>query len=79
MRVLPHSATCCSAAYIVALLHDGFKLGMHERRLHFTNYVRDPQGNAMDVDWTLGMQDDAVSCSHLSCLISACMPVCMLQ
>lgn len=46
---------CCSAAYIVALLHDGFKLGMQERRLRFTNYVQDPQGNLMDVDWTLGM------------------------
>ena len=45
---------CCSAAYIVALLHDGFKLGMHERRLRFTNYVEDPHGNSMDIDWTLG-------------------------
>ena len=44
----------CSAAYIVALLHDGFKLGMQERRLRFTNYVEDPQGNSMDIDWTLG-------------------------
>ena len=65
MRVLPLSVACCSAAYIVALLHDGFKLGMHERRLRFTNYVQDPQGNAMDVDWTLGMQDDAVSSTEL--------------
>lgn len=39
----------------MALLHDGFKLGMHERRLRFTNYVEDPQGNSMDIDWTLGM------------------------
>lgn len=38
----------------MALLHDGFKLGMQERRLRFTNYVQDPQGNLMDVDWTLG-------------------------
>ncbi|DBB04521.1 TPA: Golgi apyrase [Trebouxia sp. C0004] len=45
---------CFSAAYIVALLHDGFKLGMQERRLRFTNYVEDPQGNSMDIDWTLG-------------------------
>jgi len=39
----------------VALLHDGFKLGMHERRLRFTNYVEDPQGRSTDIDWTLGM------------------------
>ncbi|KAL3136987.1 hypothetical protein ABBQ32_006584 [Trebouxia sp. C0010 RCD-2024] len=45
---------CFSAAYIVALLHDGFKLGMHERRLRFTNYVEDPQGRSTDIDWTLG-------------------------
>lgn len=74
--MLPQSAACCSAAYIVALLHDGFKLGMHERRLRFTNYVQDPQGNAMDVDWTLGRLHAAASCSHLSCLIRACMHVC---
>ena len=49
-----HNVCACSAAYIVALLHDGFKLGMQERRLRFTNYVQDPQGNLMDVDWTLG-------------------------
>lgn len=57
VRSLVCSTACCSAAYIVALLHDGFKLGMHERRLRFTNYVEDPQGNAMDIDWTLGRQD----------------------
>lgn len=56
-----YSIAGCSAAYIVALLHDGFKLGMHERRLRFTNYVEDPQGNAMDIDWTLGRQDGFVS------------------
>lgn len=50
-----HTVCACSAAYIVALLHDGFKLGMQERRLRFTNYVQDPQGNLMDVDWTLGL------------------------
>ena len=60
----------CSAAYIVALLHDGFKLGMHERRLRFTNYVEDPQGNSMDVDWTLGMQCPAASISVVPGLIA---------
>ncbi len=59
MHVLAQQPLCqsgvwCSAAYIVALLHDGFKLGMQERRLRFTNYVEDPQGNSMDIDWTLG-------------------------
>lgn len=57
---------CCSAAYIVALLHDGFKLGMHERRLRFTNYVEDPQGNSMDIDWTLGTILDSAVRLHLS-------------
>ena len=51
----------CSAAYIVALLHDGFKLGMHERRLRFTNYVEDSRGNSMDIDWTLGRSMPASS------------------
>ena len=62
----PHAAMWRSAAYIVALLHDGFKLGMHERRLRFTNYVEDPQGHAMDVDWTLGRHNVAVTCVCLS-------------
>ena len=53
-QLLSQSGVWCSAAYIVALLHDGFKLGMQERRLRFTNYVEDPQGNSMDIDWTLG-------------------------
>ncbi len=53
-QLLSQNGVWCSAAYIVALLHDGFKLGMQERRLRFTNYVEDPQGNSMDIDWTLG-------------------------
>ena len=51
----------------MALLHDGFKLGMHERRLRFTNYVEDPEGNSMDIDWTLGqppITDDHASNLH---------------
>lgn len=57
---------CCSAAYIVALLHDGFKLGMHERRLRFTNYVEDPQGRSTDIDWTLGRVSLSEGSMHLN-------------
>ena len=69
---------CCSAAYIVALLHDGFKLGMHERRLRFTNYVEDPQGNSMDIDWTLGTIFDSAVRLHLSqdSLLMLCYNLC---
>ncbi|KAK9818195.1 hypothetical protein WJX72_008615 [[Myrmecia] bisecta] len=45
---------CFSAAYIVALLHDGFGLGMDERQLHFTNSVTDRRGLQVDIDWTTG-------------------------
>ena len=64
----------CSAAYIVALLHDGFKLGMQERRLRFSNYVQDPQGNLMDVDWTLG--EPALRCAVLCCAAPHCALLC---
>lgn len=39
---------------------------MHERRLRFTNYVEDPQGNSMDIDWTLGTLFDSAVRLHRS-------------
>jgi hypothetical protein len=44
----------CSAAYIVALLHDGFGVGMEDRSIAFAGGVRSPEGIELGLDWTLG-------------------------
>lgn len=75
-QLLSQSGVRCSAAYIVALLHDGFKLGMQERRLRFTNYVEDPQGNSMDIDWTLG--DSRICLLHPKANGPDCLDILML-
>ncbi|XP_021892565.1 probable apyrase 6 isoform X2 [Carica papaya] len=40
---------CFSSAYMVALLHDGLGLPMHEKRIGFSNHT-----GATALDWTLG-------------------------
>eukprot|EP00884_Botryococcus_braunii_P020664 jgi/Botrbrau1/7281/Bobra.0318s0018.1 len=45
---------CFGAAYIVALLHDGFGVGMEDRQIAYTGKVQSPEGVEISLDWTLG-------------------------
>ncbi len=65
----PWHPCTCSAAYIVALLHDGFGVGMEDRSIAFAGGVRSPEGIELGLDWTLG---DAPPTHHCYIIILLC-------
>ena len=48
------SKTCFGAAYVFTVLSDGFRIGLHDRRLIFSNTVKGPHGEPFEAKWVLG-------------------------